>query len=90
MAELEEIKQMLAQSRVEDAVTSLSELIANNADDDQAHYLLGNAYAALGNWGKALTSYCRAMEINPDSPAAEAYRRAQEILDFYCHDLYNP
>lgn len=81
---------MLAQSRVEDAVSSLKELIASNQDDDQAHYLLGNAYARLGDWGKALTSYCRAMEINPDSPAAEAYRQAQQILDFYCHDLYNP
>lgn len=81
---------MLAHSRVEDAVSSLKELMASNADDDQAYYLLGNAYARLGDWGKALSNYCHALEINPDSPAAEAYSRAQQILDFYCHDLYNP
>ena len=30
------------------------------------------------------------MELEPDGPAAEAYRHIQELLDFYNKDYYNP
>ena len=29
------------------------------------------------------------MEINPESPAANAYSIANDILDFYNKDMYN-
>ena len=29
------------------------------------------------------------MAINPESPAANAYRMANDILDFYNKDMYN-
>ncbi len=30
------------------------------------------------------------MSINPDSPAADAYRASIEILEYYNKDLLNP
>jgi len=38
----------------------------------------------------ALNSYLEAMELDPDGPAAEAYRHVQELLAFYHKDYYNP
>ena len=34
--------------------------------------------------------YLESMELDPDGPAAEAYRHIQELLDFYNKDYYNP
>ena len=55
-----------------------------------AYYLRGNAYRQNGNIRMALNSYLEAMDIDPDGPAAEAYRHLQELLDFYNKDYYNP
>ena len=44
----------------------------------------------LGNVRMALNSYLESMELDPDGPAAEAYRHIQELLDFYNKDYYNP
>ena len=55
-----------------------------------AYYLRGNAYRQQGNVRMALNSYLESMELDPDGPAAEAYRHIQELLDFYNKDYYNP
>ena len=44
----------------------------------------------MANWRLALNSYSEAMELNPASPAKDAYDSVMEILEFYNHDLYNP
>ena len=30
------------------------------------------------------------LDIAPDSPAAQAYAAAMDVLNFFNHDLYNP
>ena len=55
-----------------------------------AYYLRGNAYRQQGNVRMALNSYLESMDLDPDGPAAEAYRHIQELLDFYNKDYYNP
>ncbi|MGN1245729.1 MAG: tetratricopeptide repeat protein [Muribaculaceae bacterium] len=84
------IKQLLSSGRANEAIASLKAVIADNPADDQAHYMLGNAYCRLSDWRNATASYQRAIELNPDSPAVEADKKIQEILNFYCHDLFNP
>lgn len=90
MRELDDIQQMLDTGHVEEAIELLKRRIAANPADDRALYTLGNAYCRLNDWKHALGSYCLALEINPSSPAGQAYEKVQEILNFYCHDLYNP
>ena len=87
---LGEIESILREGRVEEAIGLLKEYIAGSGTpSDRAYYLLGNAYRKKGDWQGAINNYLEAMEINPDSPAAAAYRMANDILDFYNKDMYN-
>ena len=53
-------------------------------------YKQGNRYRKEGNWQKAINSYIKAIELDPDSPAVEAKKMLDNILAYYCKDMYNP
>lgn len=85
---------MLSHSESEQALVAANEIVENKGISKetlaQAYYLRGNAYRQEGNIRMALNSYLEAMEIDPDGPAAEAYRHLQELLAYYHKDYYNP
>lgn len=85
---------MLSRSEGEEALTAANEIVNDKTTNRQtlamAYYLRGNAYRQQGNVRLALNSYLESMELDPDGPAAEAYRHIQELLDFYNKDYYNP
>ena len=90
MPDLEEIEAILQEGRIDEAVVLLEEYISTSAvPSDRAYYLLGNAYRKRGDWQGAINNYLEAMDINPDSPARNAYTIANDILDFYNKDMYN-
>ena len=43
-----------------------------------------------GNWQEAINNYVKAIELDPDSPAVEAKKMLDDILAYYCKDIYNP
>ena len=94
MKTIQEIKDMLSRSEREEALTAANEIVENKTTGREtlamAYYLRGNAYRQQGNVRMALNSYLESMELDPDGPAAEAYRHIQELLDFYNKDYYNP
>jgi len=94
MKTIQEIKDMLSRSEGEQALNAANEIVENKGVSREtlanAYYLRGNAYRQNGNIRMALNSYLEAMDIDPDGPAAEAYRHLQELLDFYNKDYYNP
>lgn len=94
MKTIQEIKDMLSRSEGDEALNAASEIIESNGVSKEtlanAYYLRGNAYRQNGNVRMALNSYLESMELDPDGPAAEAYRHLQELLDFYNKDYYNP
>ncbi|MDO4160839.1 MAG: tetratricopeptide repeat protein [Prevotellaceae bacterium] len=53
-------------------------------------YEQGNSFRKEGNWQEAINSYIAAIELDPDSPAVEAKRMLDDILNYYCKDIYNP
>jgi len=53
-------------------------------------YRLGNQYRKEGNWQMALNNYLEAIELDPESPAVEAKKMLDDILNFYHKDAYNP
>jgi len=93
MKTIEEIRALLAASRSQEAIDAVDEMVAGGVGNEtlaRAYYLRGNAYRQRGEVRMALNSYLESMELDPEGPAAEAYRMTQEILAFYNHDLYNP
>ena len=94
MKTIQEIKDMLSRSEGDEALSAANEIVESKGVSREtlanAYYLRGNAYRQNGNVRMALNSYLEAMELDPDGPAAEAYRHLQELLAYYHKDYYNP
>ena len=56
----------------------------------EGFYQQGNEARKRGQWHEAINNYIRAIELDPDSPAVEAKRMLDDIMAFYCKDMYNP
>ncbi len=56
----------------------------------EEYYKLGNTFRKEGNWQEALNNYIKAIELDPASPAVEAKKMLDDILNYYCKDMYNP
>ena len=56
----------------------------------EEYYQQGNEARKRGQWHKAINSYIQAIELDPESPAVEAKRMLDDIMAFYCKDMYNP
>ena len=86
---LSSIEASIKEGKLKTAIRELSRYIQADDEDDEAYYLLGNAYRKLGDWQMALNNYLEAMERNPESPAVQAHQMMMDILNFYNKDMYN-
>lgn len=86
---MEEIRKLLRENRIEEAIGKLDAMLEQEPTSDEAFYFRGNAYRKLGDFQQALNNYLSAMELNPESPAREAHDMLMEILDFYYKEMYN-
>lgn len=88
--QLQDIKKLIEQGDTERAIDALTNFIRNDAHvNDEAYYLLGNAYRKKGDWQQALNNYLEAIDRNPESPARAARDMIMDILNFYNKDMYN-
>lgn len=91
MKEQNETDKMPRNRAGDENIARLQRLIrAAAAPADLLYYQLGNAYRKRGDFAEALNCYLEALSINPDSPAAEAYRMLVGIMEYYHKDYYNP
>ena len=84
-----EIKKMIQEGKLDDAIQLLLLKIENNNNDDEPYYLLGNAYRKKGDWQQAVNNYLEAISRNPESPAVNARQMIMDILNFYNKDMFN-
>ena len=61
-----------------------------NKQEAQSLYQQGNDYRRRGQFGEAINCYIEATKLDPDSPAVEAKRMLDDIMSFYCKDMFNP
>ena len=90
---LEELRASLKGLTAREAVNSLTDFMERNPDFpemDEALTLRGMKYWALQQRSAAINDYLAAIRLNPDSKAVQALKAANEILDYYNTDLYNP
>ena len=90
MTRLEEIKQKAPQLTSEQLIDLYSDYIGQNPRDDEALTARGLVYWGMGRRSDAINDYLAAIEINPDSKARLALKAANDILDYYNKDMYNP
>ncbi|MDY6278307.1 MAG: tetratricopeptide repeat protein [Bacteroidales bacterium] len=87
----DKVAALLQEHKVDEAIDLIYSFKADGGRmDDTLYYLLGNAWRKKGNWQMAINNYLEAVRLNPDSPAAGALEIANNILDYYNKDLYNP
>lgn len=72
------------------AIAVIDEYLKANPDSDEALTLRGLRHWSAGDRAEAINDYLAAIHLNPESPAREALRAANEILDYRNKDLYNP
>ena len=58
--------------------------------NSEEFYQKGNAYRKEGNFAEAINCYIEAIKLDSDSPAVEAKKMLDDIMAFYCKDMYNP
>ncbi len=58
--------------------------------NSRQYYERGNELRKRGRWAEAINCYIAAIELDPDSPAVEAKRMLDDILEYYNRDIYNP
>ena len=56
----------------------------------EEYYQQGNEFRKRGDWQQAINHYLEAIALDPESPAVEAKRMLDDILNYYCKDMYNP
>ena len=87
---LKEIKQRMDEGEVDTVIDQLNQLLSQKPENaDYIYYLRGNAFRTQGNWQGALNDYQEAIDLNPDSPAADARKMVMDILEFYNKDMFN-
>ncbi len=90
MISIEDINRLIEENKLEQALVHLEERLACDLRDDAAYYLKGSLFWKQGDWKKAIENFLKAVEINPESPARQAYEMVMEIINFSNPDLYNP
>ena len=90
---ISELKEKLKELSGEEAVKVLSDYIESNpgaSDLDEALTMRGMKYWGMQKYSPAINDYLAAIKINPESRAVQALKAANDILDYYNKDLYNP
>ena len=90
---IEQLKETVRGLSGEEAVKVLTDFIDNNpdsADLDEAYTMRGLKYWGQQKRSAAINDYLAAIRINPESRAVQALKAANDILDYYNKDLYNP
>ena len=85
-----EVETLLRESRVEEAVALLKEILVEDDKNGEAWYLLGGVYRRQQLWGDAINALNKAKMLDPEGPAATAIESIYSVLSFMNKDLMNP
>ncbi|MBD5295257.1 MAG: hypothetical protein HDS25_02925 [Bacteroides sp.] len=86
----EELKEHVALLPYEEAVAAITAYLNEHPDSTDALTLRGMKHFGAGKRALAINDYHAALAIDPDCKARLALQSANDILDFYNKDLFNP
>ncbi len=88
--EQQTLRELVGGLTADEAVAKLSEYIDAHPESDEALTMRGMRYWGQSKRSEAINDYLAAIRLNPQSRAVQALKAANEILDYYNKDLYNP
>ncbi len=88
--ELQILKEKIALLPTDEAIAVLTAYLENHPDDTDALTMRGMKQFGAGRRAAAINDYHAALAIDPECNARLALQAANEILDYYNKDLYNP
>lgn len=86
----DELKSKVALLPYEEAIAEIDGYLKENPRSTDALTLRGMKHFGAGKRALAINDYLAALEIDPDCNAGLALQNANDILDFYNKDLFNP
>ncbi len=91
MKTVDEIKEALRNGMPPtEAIDKLTVILGADKNNEEAYIERGMLYWGANKRALAINDYHSAIALNPNSTAKLALQSANEILDFYNKDLYNP
>lgn len=84
-----DIKRLTDEGNLHEALSKINDALQLAPDDARLLYLKGNVFMKRGEWGDAITMFCKAESLDPNGPAHEARRMLDDIMNFYNKDMYN-
>jgi len=76
-------------NNIKNRIVAITEQIESRATAE-LYYTRGKLYWRLGDRAAAMTDFNSAVALDPTSPARIYLNMANDIMDFYNTDLYNP
>ena len=86
----EELKENVALLPYEEAVAAITAYLNEHPDSTDALTLRGMKHFGAGKRALAINDYHAALASDPDCKARLALQSANDILDFYNKDHFNP
>ena len=87
---IQQLKALVEPMDADEAIRNINIYLEEHPEDDEALTMRGMRLWSQGRRAQAINDYLSAIRINPHSKARQALKAANEILDFYNKDLYNP
>jgi len=84
-----QIKEKITLGQPAEALALIDENLHRHSNDAWLYYLRGNAFMKTGDWRQAINSFLQSEKLDGQSPAVEARKMLQEIMEFYNKDMYN-
>lgn len=79
----------LAANNLTDAQELVNQAIVSYGENAQLYYLQGKVYMKQSAWTKAISSFLKAEELEPEGPAKECRLMLIDIMEFYNKDMFN-
>lgn len=79
----------LAANNLTDAQELVNQAIVSYGENAQIYYLQGKVYMKQSAWTKAISSFLKAEELEPEGPAKECRLILIDIMEFYNKDMFN-
>jgi len=91
MDEIEKTDRLIREGSLQEAEMLADEALRMNAEDAGLHFRMGQIHYRRQQWGRAINSFQRVLELDPAYPGAkEQIQMANAILEYFTPDMFNP